>query len=252
MSEESQLEVESEVTEVVAPITEESADTVAASEETHDKPIFSPEQKAAATSAFKMRESKREAEELRKELDALKNTAQDNAAPVVPVLSEFPEADEVAEYTRKVQEAATFAANQRFSQEQQQNTAYQAQLDEQKRQEDLNQTFVDNSAKQGIKFEDLETAASLVGSYGLKAEIAQAIMADKDGGLTLLHLSTNPQAINDLNAANALTLGTIYSGIKEASSALKPKTSSAPPPAEQLSGNGIPPQSDDIPGVTYT
>lgn len=246
-----QLEVEAVTTKVVAPLTEDNADTVAAGEETHEKPTFSPEQHAAAANAFKAREAKRETEELRKQLEELKRPAQ-SQAPVVPVLPEYAEPEEVAEYTRQVQAAATYKAQQDFNEQQQQNTAQQAQLAEGQRQENQRLAFLDNSKKQGINAEDLQTAASLVDSYGLNNDITQALLDDKDGGLILLHLSTNPQGITDLNNANVLTLGSVYSGIKEASAALRPKTSNAPPPVEMLNGNGMPPQSEDIPGVTYT
>ena len=253
MSEEGQLEVEAEVTEVVAPLTEESADTVAASEDTHDKPTFSPEQHAAAANAFKAREAKRETEELRKQLEELKNPAQSQTTPVVPVLSEFPDADEVAEYTRQVQEAAQFQAQQAFNTQQQQHTAQQAQQAEQKQQADTEQAFRANSTRLGIKDEDLATAISMVSTKGLNMQAIQGMLKDKDGPLALLHISTNLGRVDDLNNADAFSLGTVYTGIKEASAALRPKTSSAPSPAESLNGNGAPPTVHPaLEGVIYT
>jgi hypothetical protein len=241
-----QLEVEAVETEAVEQLTDESSETVS-----EEAPQFTPEQHAAATNAFKAREAKREAEQLRKELDALKNKAPEQTQPVIPVLPDYPEPEELAEYTRKVQESARFEERQAFELKQQQNAAYQGQLDARKREEDLRKTFVDNSTKQGVKLEDLQTAANLVDSYGLSPQITQAMLADKDGGLMLLQLSTNPQAIQDLNNANVLTLGTIYADIKAKSAALKPKTSSAPHPVETLSGNGIPPTDGGPKGATY-
>ena len=245
-----QLDIVEAVEEVVTetPLTDESSETVS---ETVEAPQFTPEQHATATLAFQKREVKRENEQLKRELDELKNKAPEQTQPVIPVLGDFPEPEELAEYTKKVQEAARFDEQQKNQLQQQQNAAYQGQLDAQKRGEELRQTFVENSTKQGVKLEDLQTAASLVDSYGLNPQITEAMLADKDGGLMLLQLSTDPQAIQALNGANVLTLGTIYADIKAKSAALKPRTSSAPQPAEQLSGNGIPPQSDDIPGVTY-
>lgn len=253
MSDESQLEVESEVTEVVAPITEESADTVAASEETHDKPTFSPEQHATANLAYREREARRENKDLQKQIDELKNPAQSETIPVVPVLSEFPDADEVAEYTKQVTAAAQFQAQQAFNIEQQQNTAQQAQIAEQKQQTETEQAFRASATKLGIKDEDLATAINMVATKGLNMQAIQGMLKDKDGPLALLHISTNLNLVDDLNNADAFSLGTVYTGIKEASAALRPKTSNAPAPAEQLSGNGMPPTSEygDL-GETYT
>ena len=245
---EDQLEVEA-VEEVEAPLTDDSSDTVS---EEPEAPRYTAEQHAAATNGFKAREARREAEQLRQELAALKNQVPEQVQPVIPVLSDYPEPEELAEYTRKIQEAARYEERQAFMYKQQQDAAYQGQLDAQKREKETRQAFVDNSTKQGVKLEDLQTAANLVDSYGLNPQIVEAMLSDKDGGLMLLQLSTDPQAIQALNSANVLTLGTIYADIKAKSAALKPRTSNAPPPAELLSGNGIPPPRGGPPGVTYT
>ena len=258
MLEEGQLEVEAEVTEAVAPLTEESADTVAASEETHEeKSFYSAEQKKTAAAGYRMREAtrtlQREKDELAAKLESLNVTAQANNEPVVPVLSEFPDADEVAEYTKQVTAAAQFQAQQAFNVQQQQNTAQQAQIAEQKQQTETEQAFRDSATKLGIKDEDLATAINIVGGYGLNMQAIQGMLKDKDGPLALLHISTNPHLVDDLNNADAFSLGTVYTGIKEASAALRPKTSSAPSPAESLNGNGAPPTVHPaLEGVIYT
>ena len=140
-------------------------------------------------------------------------------------------------------------------QKQQKEAAYQAQItaqnDQVAAQTKLRDDFVTTSTQSGIKLEDLQIAGNVVDSYGLNPQIAQAMMADKEGGLVLLHLATDPASIQALNGANALTLGTIYADIKAKAAKLKPKQTEAPQPAEILDGNGAPPKQGGPPGVKY-
>ena len=249
--------------ELEAPIEEASAqteqdipsDTVSDNAEKHEeKSVFSPEQKAAALAAFEAREVKRQAkqetEALQRELDELK-ASKPTGRPAIPELPEFPEEEEKAAFKEAVKQAAIWD----YQQEQQKEADYNAQITAQNQQAEavnkLRDDFVTNSTQAGIKLEDLQIAGNVVDSHGLNPAIAQAIMSDKEGGLALLHLATNPADIQALNGANALTLGTIYDGIKAKSAALKPKQSDAPPPAEILSGNGQPQKDGGPEGAVY-
>jgi len=231
--------------------TDQTSETVSDNAEKHEeKSTFTPEQKAAAEYAFKAREAKRENEELKRQL-AEANQPKSEGRPAVPELQEFPEAEEVAAF----QEATKQAAIWDYQQEQQKEADYNAQITAQNQQaaavNKLRDDFVTNSTQAGIKLEDLQIAGNVVDSHGLNPAIAQAIMSDKEGGLALLHLATNPADIQALNGANALTLGTIYDGIKAKSAALKPKQSDTPPPAEILSGNGQPQKDGGPEGAVY-
>jgi hypothetical protein len=231
--------------------TETTSETVSDSEEKHEeKSTFTPEQKATAEYAFKAREAKRENEELKRQL-AEANQPKSVDRPAVPELQEFPEPEEIAARDKATQQAAVWD----YQQEQQKEADYNAQVTAQNQQAEaankLRSDFVTNSTQAGIKLEDLQIAGNVVDAHGLSPAIAQAIMADKEGGLALLHLATNPADIQVLNGANALTLGTIYADIKAKAAALKPKQSEAPPPAEILSGNGAPPKDGGPDGATY-
>lgn len=260
MSDQPEAEVQETVEDVtietVEAQTDQTSETVSDSEEKHEekheeKSTFTPEQKAAAEYAFKAREAKRENEELKRQL-AQAQQPESVDRPVVSELSEFPEEEEITAFKEATKQAAIWD----YQQEQQKEADYNAQVTAQNQQAEqlntLRNDFVTNATTAGIKLEDLQTAGNVVTNYGLNPTITQAMMQDKEGGLMLLHLATDPQSIEALNGANMLTLGTVYADIKAKAAALKPKQSEAPPPAEILSGIGAPPKSEygDL-GETY-
>jgi hypothetical protein len=244
------LELDTPIEEVEAH-TDTTSDTVSDSEEKHEeKSTFTPEQKATADYAFKARETKRENDELKRQLAEAQQPVV-NDRPAVTELSEYPEPEEIQAFQKATQDAAVWDYQQTQQQEADYNAQVTAQTQQAEQTQKLRTDFVANSTAAGIKLEDLQTAGNVVESYGLNPQIAQSIMADSDGGLVLLQLATNPNDIAALNNANMLTLGTLYADIKAKSANLKPKQSAAPAPAEILSGNGSPPKEGGPEGATY-
>ena len=252
-------QLEAEVLDTVEPVietveaqTDNTSDTVSDSAEQHEeKSPFSAEQKAAAEYAFKAREAKRENEELKRKLAEVQQPVVDDR-PAVPDLPEYPEQAEIQAFQQATQNAAVWDYQQKQTQEAEYNAQVAAQNQQVEQVQKLRADFVTNSTAAGIQIEDLQTAGNVVENYGLSPQIAQSIMADKDGGLVLLQLATNPADIQALNNANMLTLGTLYADIKAKSANLKPKQSNAPPPAETLDGAGAPSTNPALEGVTWS
>lgn len=245
------VNVESTETETVEATTDQTSETVSDSGDNHEnKPMFSPEQKAAASEAFKAREAKRENEELKRQL-AEAQQPKSEGRPEVPEIDDYSSEEDIKAFSEATKKAAVWE----YQQEQLKEADYTAQVTAQNQQAEaetkLRNDFVTNSTQAGIKLEDLQIAGNVVDAHGLNPQIAQAIMSDKEGGIALLHLATNPADIQALNGANALTLGTIYADIKAKAAKLKPKQSETPSPAEILDGNGAPPKQGGPPGVTY-
>jgi len=259
MSDQLEAEVQETVevvenTETVEAQTDQTSETVSDSGENHEeKPMFSPEQRAAADYAFKAREAKRENEELKRQIAEANQKSGEIQRPEVQELPEYPEPEEIQAFQKATQDAAVWD----YQQQQQREASYQATITAQTQQaqehDNLRNEFVKNSTSAGIKLEDLQMAGNIVDSQGLNPAIAQAMMGDKDGGVVLLHLATDQAAIQALNGANALTLATVYNDIKAKAAALKPKKSGAPLPAEILNGAGSPEKKHPaLEGVTYS
>jgi len=235
-------------TEVTADL---SADTASDSGETHEqKQPQEDVQQIKAHAAFEARKAKR----LEKELNELKNQKPQALRPDVPAMPD--ELDD--DFASKLQarddalvRAGEFDGAQRESEAERQQIAQQQQQEAQVAQGVREQTYTSNALKAGINQADLTTAIGRVGQYGLRDDIAGALIDDVDGGLITLYLSSNPQDIDALNSTNVLTAAQVYAGVKERAQALKPKQSDAPPPAELLNGGGQPQQERGPKGATF-
>ena len=78
--------------------------------------------------------------------------------------------------------------------------------------------------------------------YGLTDDLVMLILEDADGPLITQHLAANPQDGYQLAQMSPFAVGAFLTDIKQKASALKPKTSNTPEPAETLSGNGVDPE----------
>jgi len=128
-----------------------------------------------------------------------------------------------------------YLAQQQFTQQQ----AAQA------KQEQINKSMQDYTSKAvelGIKQEELQAAGNAVAGYGLSDDLVMHILADSDGPLITKHLAANPQEGYQLASMSPYQVGSFLDGIKSKASALKPKKTNAPAPAERLTGNGADPE----------
>ena len=104
----------------------------------------------------------------------------------------------------------------------------------------------------GIKPDELQAAGASVMQYGLSTDLTLHILGDPDGPLITKHLAANPQEGFELASMSPFAVGTYLDGIREKAKALKPKTSSAPAPADTLNGAGANPDAGKYPNLKGT
>lgn len=226
---------------------------------------FSPEQQKVFDAAINRQHSKyREAERAKQDTQAQLTAANGRISefesnqpePIIPPMPDSFDDD----FDEKVAiRDATIVAVAQHNQTQANiaqanaNATQEAQNAAQQVQAQNAQTLVENAATLGISNDDLGKAAAVVGSYNISPEIRTGLMTDPDGPVMLAYLAANPLEIENLQSMGVFDasnhLGTV---IRQKASALKPKTSDAPPPPLVLSGNGAPEQGDPrLKGITF-
>jgi len=169
-------------------------------------------------------------------------------AAAVGNLPDFPDEfednfeEKKAGYIKALGEQANYnAQNNAYLQQEQFNQQQAAQAQQAKTQE-LQNGFLSNAQSSGATNEEITNVINTVRQVNLSQDLSDAIMADKDGYFIAKHLAANPQEAYELNSMNIIQKGEKLIELRQKASALKPKTSSAPNPATNLSGNGTDPQ----------
>ena len=196
----------------------------------------------------------------RQKLAAFEQAEREKQAAQVGTIPPMPDAfDDDYESKVKARDEALIAnanynaQNQAYLQQQQLTQQQAAQA----KQEQIGKSMQDYTSKAvelGIKQEELQAAGNTVASYGLSDDLVMHILADSDGPLITKHLAANPQEGYQLASMSPYQVGSFLDGIKAKASALKPKKTNAPAPAERLTGNGADPESNKHPaliGVKY-
>jgi len=119
------------------------------------------------------------------------------------------------------------------------------------REQALQDTFLENSKKLGVKHDALMEAQNAVVSYGVTPELAQVLLKDSMGALMVQHLAANPLDLHDIVSATPMEAGLLLAEVKTKVALLKPKSSSAPSPATILKGGAVPAKQRGLPGATY-
>jgi len=212
-------------------------------------------QKIIAERAYREREARREAEQYRRKLAEYEQPKQ--GAPVVPDVPNYWDYDSDEAYKAAIRQRDDQVRKAIAYEQQQQHYLNQQQQREQAEAQARNQALAQKAegysqrAKSlGIRPEELQVAGHIVASYGLREDIAMAILDDPEGALVTKYLAANPNAIAKLNGGNLMTFSGIYSDIRAKAAGLKPKTSNAPPPADVLKG-GSPARQRGVPGATF-
>lgn len=194
---------------------------------------------------FEKQQAKREAAEYKQKLEAYEEQQREQMAAQVGNIPPMPDAfdDDYEEKVKKRDEAlvaqANFnAQNQAYLQQQQFNQQQEAQAKAEKLQKSM-VSYSSKATELGIKQEELQAAGNTVAQYGLSDDLVMYILADSDGPLITKHLAANPQEGFELANMSPYGVGQFLDGIKQKASALKPKTSKAPKPATNLTGNGV-------------
>jgi len=140
------------------------------------------------------------------------------------------------------------AQNQAYLQQEQFNQQQAAQA-QQQAQAKLEQDFLANARGTGAKDDEIIGVVNTLVNAGLSGDLGSAVMADSDGYFIAKHLAANPIEANELNSMNPILAGAKFAEIKAKASALKPKTSSAPPPPTNLQGNGVDTENAGMPHI---
>ena len=145
--------------------------------------------------------------------------------------------------------------NQSYQQEQ----AYQQQQAQAVKQEQLQTQVSSYNARTkelGISTEEMQAAGNAVAQYNISNDLTMAILADSDGPLITKYLAANPTELQDLSGMNPVQAAMhIERNIRAKATALKPKTTNAPKPGNDLQGKGQNPSPSkyrNISGATFT
>ena len=127
------------------------------------------------------------------------------------------------------------AQNNAYIQQQDFNQQQAAQAQQVKVQESMT-SYSQKATELGIKQDELQAAGNAVANYGLSDDLVMHILNEPDGPLITKHLAANPQDGYKLAQMSPFAVGSFLDGIKAKASALKPKTSNAPAPVDNLQG----------------
>ena len=248
--------IEEDSAEVENHIIDDGAELATDSEQEHEKqPEVDEEakkqeaiQKVINEKTFKAKQAEREAQEYKAKLDAYEAEERKRAEQQATVIPEMPDPfdDDFDEKVKARDEAilrkAAFDSQNNYYLQQQQA---QQQQEAQAKAEQLQKSMISYSSKAqelGIKQEELQAAGNTVAQYGLSDDLVMYILADTDGPLITKHLAANPQEGFELASMSPYKVGQFLDGIKQKAGALKPKTTNAPKPATNLTGNGADPE----------
>lgn len=207
-----------------------------------------------------LKQAERERDALKAKQEEFERAERERQAAAIGDIPPMPDAfDDDYEIKVKQRDEALIAQanynaqNQTYLQQQQFQQQQEAQAKQQKIQESM-VSYSNKATELGIKQEELQAAASTVANYGLSDDLVMHILADSDGPLITKHLAANPQEGYQLASMSPYAVGSFLDGIKAKASVLKPKTSSAPKPVNNLQGNGVDPELGrykNIKGATF-
>lgn len=235
---------------------ENGVDLASTSDEQHESNQESPEVQENDPSRFAERMNKKHGEMMeanrRAEAAEARNREfelqqQQQAIPTVPDKPEDVFADDyeikLAEWQKGVQASATYEAQQNIVRQQEQQNAYLQQQKQVEKQSEQVNSYKQRAAKVGISEAELVDDANTVVAFGLRNDISMQLLGDVDGALITKYLKSNPSQIEAINNMDAYSLGSyVEQKIRPEAVKFKPRTTNAPPPADNLQGNGVNPE----------
>ncbi len=200
--------------------------------------------KAINKKHFEAQQAKRELEEAQARIKEFEDKQREQLAAQVGNIPPMPDVFD-DDYEQKIQEReqalvaqAQFNAQQNAFAQQQQQVKQAAQAQQQAEFNKQVQTYNTRAVELGIKQDELQAAANVVGNLGLSDDLVRFIVADSDGPLIVKHLAENQVDGIELAQMNPFMIGEKLNQIKANAAALKPKTSNAPAPSQDISGKG--------------
>lgn len=192
--------------------------------------------------------AKREAEELRKQLEATRQNStevtQDVKTQSIIEEPKLPEDLYDEEAVRKYN-ADLIAYNRKVAQDAA-KSLYQDQLKEQEQaraqaaQQDAVKTWANNAQKSGVDLDKLGAAEKALANAGINGELAGHLMADPNGPAVAVHLAENPALMYEvLNMSPMAAAVKIETQIKAEALSKTPRVSNAPEPLPEINGGGM-------------
>ena len=240
----------------------ETPETAAGTETAQEEKVETPEEKLAKLEsvvkekAFKEREAKREAEQLKERLAELQANQPKESRPNIPEVPD-PFDDDYAEKIRQRDEAlakaTAFDAKQQVLQEQAEAAQKQRQLQEQKALSERVTSYTERAAKLGVDNKALQEAGARVVQYGISDDIANYLLDHEQGPIITTYLSGSPMELEALRGMVPMQAAVyIESAIKDKALQLGvKKQTTAPEPVEHLSGAGASPKTPGLEGVKF-
>jgi hypothetical protein len=203
-------------------------------------------QKAINKQHAKFREQERIADAEKRRADAaeekLKAIEAEKGDVTIPDLPDPYDEDYEARITARdeaIKQKAAQDAQRNIVIEQQNANNEAAQRAEQDRISGLVDSYDKNIVKLGLDSTDIKNAVQTIVDYGVDGSVREFILQQEDGPLITKYLADNPLVLDDLRNMSPINAALkIETEIKAAASTLKPQASSAPDPAETLSGRG--------------
>ena len=204
---------------------------------------------------FQAREAERKAEALQAELEEARSKIPQQTRPDLPPVPDAFDDDfeaKMAARDKAMQDGALFDANQRAKEAQDQQQAQQTQQQQQQALQTKITSYSDNATKKGVDPVKLQSAGNTVAQFGLRQDVVMEMLDDTEGSLMTLYLAENPMAIQSLNDASPITLGSVYTDIRSKAAKLGVKTNNVPDPVEPIRGSGVAPKDDAPRGAKFT
>ena len=255
MSEQEELQQPIETT-----LQEAAPDTALDSGENHDnKPSFTEEQQKvvndiASKKAFEVREARREAEALRKQLDEANARIPQPTRPNVPEVDPYSDtyASDLQKRDQAIRAQAQFDADQNTRTQQAETAKAQKEQAQREAMGNLVKAYGERATKLGINANELQAAENTVINYGIDPDVANFILSDEQGPLIVQYLAKNPLEMETLRGLSPQHAAIrIHSEVKQRAALLGNKTRTAPAPIESLSGSGVPSKQRGPKGATF-
>jgi hypothetical protein len=238
------------------------AGTAPDSGEDHDKKVVFDENQQkvfdqmAAQKAFEVREAKRNAEQLKEQLEAAQAQIPAEVRPEVPDLPD-PYDDNyqqaLAQRDEAIRASANFDAKESLRAQQAQDATIQKQKEQQEVLTKTVDDYAQRATKLGVNAQELQVAGGIVSQYGIDEQVVMHILNDEQGPLITKYLSQNPLAMETIRQSDPMSAAVyINNEIRQKASALGVREPTAPDPVETLSGAGVAPGERGPKGATFT
>tara|TARA_R110002096_G_scaffold87930_1_gene201753 strand:- start:821 stop:1636 length:816 start_codon:yes stop_codon:yes gene_type:complete len=218
-------------------------------------------QKAINKKHFETQQAKRDLDAANKRIADFEAEKRAQEAARVGNIPDKPDAfdddyeDKMEARDKAIAAQATFNAQNQGYEQQQANQQQQAQVAQQQEVQTQVTAYNARTKELGISTEEMQAAGNAVAQYGMSNDLTMAILGDSDGPLITKYLAANPVELSNLTTMNPVQAAMhIERTVRAKATALKPKTTNAPKPGNNLSGNGAKPSTTykNIGGATFT